>query len=114
MKTLLTTLTLAILLAPFASAAKPAGKAMKSSGTVVSATDTNLVVTSGKAKKQITYLLNAETQKPDTLAPGSKVTIEYKMNGKERVATMIQEATGGAAPVAASTSSGTKKHKATQ
>ena len=113
MKALLTTLMFAVVLVPFAaaaqkSAAKSAAKEMKATGTIVSATDTSLVVSSAKSKKETTYVLNADTQKMGTLTPGAKATIAYKMSGKERVATSV-EASEAAAATPAATTSGAKK-----
>ena len=113
MKALLATLMFAVVLAPLASAAqksaaKPA-KAMKASGTVVSASDTSLVITSGKTKKESTFVLNADTKKQGNLTAGAKATVEYTMSGKDMVATMVT-ASGGTATTA-STSTGAKKSK---
>jgi Ni/Co efflux regulator RcnB len=107
MKSLLTTLMFAVVLSPLAVAAQKPAKQMKATGTVVSATDTSMVVTSGKTKKETTYTLNADTKKTGTLSPGAKVTVEYKMSGKDRIATMVA-ASEPAAPTTASRSSGTK------
>jgi len=109
MKALLTTLMFAVVLAPFAAAAqKPAAKEMKATGTIVSATDTSLVVSSGKTKKETSYVLNADTKKTGAMMAGAKVTVEYKVSGKERVATSV-EAAEAAAAMTAATPSGTKK-----
>jgi len=108
MKALLTTLMFAVVLAPFAAAAqKPAAKERKATGTIVSATDTSLVVSSGKTKRETTYVLNADTKKTGTLTAGAKATVEYKMSGKERVATSV-EAAEAAAAMTAATPSGAK------
>ena len=97
MKVLLTTLMFAVLLAPVAGAAqKPAaaGKASKATGTVVSATDTSLVISSGKSK-QATYVLNATTKRDGTIAPGAKVTVQYHMEGTSRVASAVSASGSG-------------------
>jgi hypothetical protein len=107
MKALLATLMFAVVLAPLASAAqKPAAKAMKASGTVVSASDTSLVITSSKTKKESTFVLNADTKKQGNLTAGAKVAVSYTMSGKDMVASSVT-ASGGAATTA-STSSGAK------
>jgi hypothetical protein len=108
MKAFLLTVMFAVALAPFASAAqKPAAKAMKATGTIVSATDTSLVV-SDATKKESTYVLNADTKKTGAMTAGAKVTVSYKMDGKDMVATSVK-ATGGA--TAASTGSAKKSSK---
>ena len=105
MKSLLLTLMFAVVLAPFASAQKSAGKSLKATGTIVSATDTNLVISSS-TKKESTFVLNADTKKDGAIAPGEKVSVSYKMEGKDMVATSVKASGGGA--TSASTGGATK------
>src|SRR5262245_34856287 len=98
MKSLLFGLILAVALASFASAAPKAAKSMKATGTVVSASDTSLVISSA-SKKESTFVLNADTKKDAALTPGEKVTVRYKMEGKDKLATDVK-ASGGTSTAA--------------
>ena len=108
MRSLLATLLFAVALAPFATAAqKPATKSAmkeaKATGTIVSASDTNLIVSMGKSKKETTFTLSPTTRKEGMLAPGAKVAVQYHMDGSNRIASLVK-----ASPMA-STSSGASK-----
>ena len=106
MKAFLFTVMFAVALAPFAlgaqGASKSSAKAMKASGTIVSATDSSLVV-SDASKKESTFVLNADTKKDGAMTPGAKVSVSYKMDGKDMVATAIT-----AQPVKAAKAKGKK------
>ncbi len=108
MKALLLSLMFAVALAPLASAQttkkSSAAKTMKATGTIVSATDTSLVI-SDASKKESTFVLNADTKKDGAMTAGAKASVTYKMDGKDMVATSVK-ATGGA--TAASTSAAPK------
>ena len=119
MKALLTTLALAVVLTPFAGAAQTAsststksaksGAAKTATGTIVSATDTSLVISGGKSAKQSTYVLNSSTKKTGDMTAGTKVTVHYKMSGSDMVATSVTASSGTAA---ASTGATSKKKAA--
>jgi hypothetical protein len=106
MKAFLLTLMFAVVLAPFAKAADKPAKAMKATGTIVSATDTSLVV-SDASSKQTTFVLNADTKKDGAMTAGAKVSVSYKMSGKDMVATSVKATAAAAAPTGTS-----KKKKA--
>ena len=105
MKALFLTLVFAVALVPFAKAADKSAKAMKATGTIVSASDTSLVITDA-ANKQSTFVLNADTKKDGAMTAGAKVSVSYKMSGKDMVATSVKASAGAAA---ASTSTSKKK-----
>lgn len=97
-KKVLVLLTAVILLgsvAVWASQAKPAPKppaARQLWGNVVSFSASSLVVShTVKGKKTETvFVLNPETQQKGTLAVGGKVTVHYRMENGENVATQVQ------------------------
>ena len=105
MKSLLFGLMFAVALAPFASAAQKPAKSMKATGTIVSATDTSLVISSA-SKKESTFVLNADTKKDGSMTPGNKVTVTYKKNGMDMVATRVKAS--GAATTASTSTPSTK------
>jgi Rieske Fe-S protein len=88
--------------APAKKAAAPAKKTTvathTTSGTVKSASDTQLVVTKGS--KDETFTVNATTKKDGDIAAGAKVTVAYTMDGKDMVATSIKAAPAKAAKAA--------------
>lgn len=67
-------------------------KAQKVSGTVSSASDTSLVVShgAGASKTEDTFVLNPSTKKEGALENGAKVTVHYKMEGNDKVATVVK------------------------
>ena len=71
-----------------AKAAKPG----KFSGTISSVSDSSLVVTkgSGATKKDETFVLNAQTKKEGNLQNGGKATVQYKVDGSNKVATSVK------------------------
>jgi hypothetical protein len=103
MKALWTALAFALLLAPFAGAARKKAAltstagATRATGTIVSATATSLVISSPKAK-QTTYVLNSDTKigprLKNKMNPGAEVTVSYHMENGTRVATAVIMAAG--------------------
>jgi hypothetical protein len=60
-------------------------------GVVKSIDDETLVVTqSGRKHAEMTFALNASTERTGTIAPGTAVSIRYREEGKAHVATAIQ------------------------
>src|SRR5689334_6441505 len=83
--------------APTAKAEKPAKSAVASkttSGVVKSSSDTSLVITTGSGAKATdkTFTVNAQTAKKGTIETGSKVSVRYKMEGSDMVATAVTAA----------------------
>lgn len=78
-----------------AATAKHPGSAaggMKISGTVVSSTSSQLVLSSkvkGKAEEE-TFVLNPDTKTMGTLAAGERAVVRYKNEGGQKIATMIR------------------------
>ncbi len=102
MKALLTTLTFALLMAPFAGAAQQTSKGLKVTGIIVSATATSLVLSSANAE-QTTYVLNSDTmigkRLTNMMNPGTKVTVSYHMLNGTRVASAVTMAAGRKKPL---------------
>ncbi len=57
------------------------------SGTIKSASDTDLVVT--EKSGDVTYKLNADTKKEGDLVAGNHVTVHYTVQGTDNVATLV-------------------------
>jgi hypothetical protein len=103
MSALLTALTFALLLAPFAAATETkaastsTAKAARATGTIVSATDTSLVVSSADGK-ETTYVLNSDTKigarLKNKMNPGTKVSVAYRVKEGKSVATSVIMAAG--------------------
>ena len=92
-------LVLALSTAAFAASAaqaKPAKAAAKttmanhSTSGVVKSVDASTLVIS-RSGKDMTFAINASTQKGGNVAPGSQVTVRYQTEGKSMVATAITE-----------------------
>lgn len=62
------------------------------SGSVVSASDTELVLSHKMKGKEenVTYKLNPDTKKEGDLAAGNHATVHYKVEGTDNVATMVK------------------------
>jgi hypothetical protein len=78
--------------APTAAPAKPAAAAASHSvkGTVKSIDASSLVITkSGKAGGDMTFTLNADTKKDGSPAVGSPVSVRYRSEGSNNVATAV-------------------------
>lgn len=77
--------------APAAAPAKPAAAASHSvKGTVKSMDASSLVITkSGKAGGDMTFTLNADTKKDGSPAVGSPVSVRYRSEGSNNVATAV-------------------------
>lgn len=77
-------------------AAKKAAKSMTSvtRGTIKSINDSQLVVEkkAKKGSKDTTFVLNSETQKQGDLKVGSPVTVHYRLENKQDVATLVKAA----------------------
>jgi hypothetical protein len=58
-------------------------------GTITSISDTQLVVK--HRGKDVTYMLNPETQRQGSLMSGSKVTVNYRVENKQNIATAVRE-----------------------
>jgi hypothetical protein len=75
------------------SASTPAAdEGLKIHGTVVSSSSTQLVVTSninGK-KEQVTFVVNPKTKVTVKLKAGEKVSVHYKIEKSQKVATAIK------------------------
>ena len=84
-----------------ATKAKPA-KPGKFSGTISSVSDSSLVVSqgSGAAKKDETFVLNAQTKKEGNLQTGGKAAVQYKLDGSNKVATSVKASPPKAAKAA--------------
>jgi hypothetical protein len=83
--------------------ATPAAKVITATGTIKSADATSLVIThkvSGK-DTDMTFVLNADTKKDGDakLTSGDKVTVHYKVDGSQNIATAVT-ATAPPAPKA--------------
>jgi hypothetical protein len=94
--TLFIALTMAMLLVGSVWAANPkkssnATSGMKISGTIVSASSSELVLSSqAKGKnQQETFVINPETKTSGSLAAGTKATVRYKSENGQKVATMV-------------------------
>ncbi len=87
-------LVLVLVGSAFAAASKHSSNAsgiMKMSGTVVSSTSSELVLSSkmkGKAEQE-TFVVNPQTKTRGTLSAGETVTVRYKNENGQKVATMI-------------------------
>jgi hypothetical protein len=87
------------------TAAKPAAAASHSVKGTVKAMDANMltVTTSGKEKSDLMVMLNASTTKEGPLAVGSTVSVHYKEENGQKIATAVK------ATAAKPASSGKKK-----
>jgi hypothetical protein len=74
--------------APKAKEAKPA-KPGKFSGTISSVTDSSLVVAKAGGATE-TFVLNAQTKKEGNLQTGGKATVQYKVDGSNKVAISVK------------------------
>ena len=87
-------LVLVLVGSAFAAASKHSSNAsgiMKMSGTVVSSTSSELVLSSkmkGKTEQE-TFAINPQTKTRGTLAAGETATVRYKNENGQTVATMI-------------------------
>ena len=83
--------------APKPAAAKHATKAAPTHatrGVVKSIDDSTLVITrSDKTHAEMSFAVNASTQRDGTIATGSPVSVRYREDGKTNVATGIRGAT---------------------
>ena len=59
-------------------------------GTVSSVTTTQLMLSPGKGRKDLSFMLGADAQKPANLAPGDKVTVHYRVENNQNMVTSIQ------------------------
>jgi hypothetical protein len=84
--------------APKAKEAKPA-KPGKFSGTISSVTDSSLVVAKAGGATE-TFVLNAQTKKEGNLQTGGKATVQYKLDGTNKVATSVKASPPKAAKAA--------------
>jgi hypothetical protein len=90
-----------------AAATAPANKTAPTHttrGTVSAVSGTQLTLSPAKGKKDITFMLGADTQKPTNLAAGDKVTVHYRVENSQNMATSIQA-------TAAKTATNTAKKK---
>lgn len=78
-----------------AKAAKPG----KVSGTISSVTDSSLVVAKAGGATE-TFVLNAQTKKEGNLQNGGKATVQYKLEGTDKVATSVKASPPKAAKAA--------------
>jgi hypothetical protein len=80
-------------------------------GTITSI-DSNQVVITEKVKgkdQPMTFKLNSSTQKSGNLANGSSVTIQYRTENNQNIATMVRERAGKAAKENTKAKASTKK-----
>lgn len=77
----------------------PAAKVIQASGVIKSADASSLVVTHKVDGKDTdtTFVLNADTVKHGDMTPGAKVTVHYKVDGSQNIATDVK-ATPAPAP----------------
>jgi hypothetical protein len=61
-------------------------------GSVIVATDSNLIIRNGKA--DMTLLYDSASQKPAALAPGTSVLVHYRDEKNKRIVTTVEMATG--------------------
>jgi hypothetical protein len=93
----MTGLFLLITVAALAQAPKAKATAASANGTISSIDESTLVL-SHKVKgkdETTTFVLNAATKKEGDLKPGAKVTVHYKTEGGQHIATLVK---GPAAP----------------
>jgi hypothetical protein len=103
MRALLIASIFALSLAPLAGAVREkaasasTAKVARATGTIVSVTDTSLVVSSANGK-QTTYVLNSDTKigarLRNKMNPGTKVTVRYHIVNGPRVASWVILAAG--------------------
>jgi hypothetical protein len=96
---------------PTAKTTATSAKTMSMSGTVVSSTANSLVV-SHKAKgkdEQMTFSMDATTQKEGTIADGAAVTVKYHTENGTHMATWVKAAAPKATKTTASKSSKSAK-----
>ena len=74
---------------PAKAAAKTTMASHSTSGVVKSVDASSLVIS--RSGKDMTFAINASTQKGGNVAPGSQVTVRYQTEGKSMVATAITE-----------------------
>ena len=73
------------------TSAKPAmAKTHTMRGQIVSVTNDSLVLSSGKQKTQNTFVLNMDTKREGNLNSGEMARIEYRTQGAEKIATLVQ------------------------
>ena len=80
-------------------ATKKAAKAMTSvtQGKIKTINDTQLVVERKmkKGSKDMTFVLNSSTQKQGDLKPGGRVTVHYRKDNNQEIATLVRAAKAG-------------------
>lgn len=64
-------------------------------GTITSINDSQLVVK--HRGKDVTFALNSETQRQGALSSGAKVTVNYRVENKQNIATAVREVPAKAA-----------------
>jgi hypothetical protein len=87
-------LLLVMAVAGFAQTTKAkAAKTLEAKGKVVSVDENSLVIehkVQGKETKT-TFVLNADTKKEGKLAANGTATVHYKVEGGQKIATMVKE-----------------------
>jgi hypothetical protein len=89
--------TTLLLLAASLAMAMPQAQGQKASthqavGTVKSVEGDTLVVSHkvGGKEQETTFVLNAQTKREGTMKTGAKVTVHYKVEGGQNIATVVQ------------------------
>jgi hypothetical protein len=59
-------------------------------GSVIVATDSNLIIRNGKA--DVTLLYDSASQKPASLAPGTSVLVHYRDEKNKHIVTVVERA----------------------
>jgi len=86
------TMLLLMTVAAFAQVSKAKVATGSAVGTITSI-DENKLVLSHKVKgkdESTTFVLNADTKKVGDLVPGAKVTVHYKVENNQNIATMVR------------------------
>jgi len=98
---ILTALVLIVVLANGVAMAKAKTKTDKIvQGTVVTATDGDLIIRKGKA--DVTLMYDSASQKPATLAAGTAVRVHYRDEKSQRIVTLVEVTPGKTNAVPAS------------
>ena len=87
-KFILTTVVVLALSVGSALASKASAKMHKLEGTVVSMTDSTLVLRVAD-KRDKTFKIDSSTQKSAGISAGNKVTVNYHEDGKQHIATDV-------------------------
>jgi hypothetical protein len=92
---------------PASSQAKHQPASHVTQGTIASMDANQLVVNrKGRGKgQQVTFVLNSQTQQTGNLTPGTRVSVQYREENKEKIASAVREVASKSAAKAPKTSS---------